>query len=208
MDDGKLIIRFEAGRIASIAVGAGLDKEYSRLFDAARKEHADRPSIESGIKVVVFGCFWIEAVCNDCLRTALQRSTLPMSGSVAIWDAVKRARILQKVAIIAGLVDTGTTANPGDELRPVFDIRNRLVHFSDREDIVSGPFAAEEFESKLKEIPEADIVQTLKGPLAQEMASSILRAAQWLDEVYEQLAPTERLELRDPLVQPDHGDAV
>ena len=72
MRDGQFIFKVWEGKLVSISQNAGLDERYKDLFRNARRATAKTPSsVNSGIKMVVFGVFWLEARANRVLREIL-----------------------------------------------------------------------------------------------------------------------------------------
>jgi hypothetical protein len=72
MRDGALILEFERGQIIGIRSNPGLDQFYERLFRKAhRSAKKSAINVEPGIRLVVFGSFWLEARANAILRNAL-----------------------------------------------------------------------------------------------------------------------------------------
>ena len=50
----------------SISGNAGLDLTYRELFQSATTElQRGNPKAELGVRLIVFGCFWLEAKCNE-----------------------------------------------------------------------------------------------------------------------------------------------
>ena len=107
MRDGKLKLTVEAGEIVAVSVDAGLDLAYRRLFDSARKElQRPEPPIEAGIQLIVFGCFWLEAVCNEAVRVLLRASTKPTAAADSAWQTIKRASFDSKLSIVSAFRKT------------------------------------------------------------------------------------------------------
>jgi hypothetical protein len=101
---GKLKIELEDGEIIGVSTNAGLDLAYGRLFQTAKTE-LDRPdaSIDVSIRLLVFGCFWIEALCNETLRETLSAAVELPKLSEALWEAAKRCSVLDKLPILIAL---------------------------------------------------------------------------------------------------------
>ncbi len=84
MKVGKLKISFEAGEIVGVSNNAALDIAYERLFKTAQAELQEADAsidvcirIDAAIRLIVFGCFWLEAVCNEALRDTLLVAGFP-----------------------------------------------------------------------------------------------------------------------------------
>jgi len=206
MEDGELALRFEAGRIVSVSVGAGLDEAYSRLFEAARANaQSSQKTIDSGIAIVVFGCMWIEALCNGYLSELLARTIPPEGRAEALWTALERISIGHKLKILATFDDdSGDRAWVG-LLERVFQLRNSLVHFRDRHVSVPALEDVHELESYVAQLPEADLIRQLKPPAIDATAAAIVSSKERLDAIYRRYVPTERVPLAP---ESDAGDAV
>jgi hypothetical protein len=56
-----------------VFTNAALDMTYERLFQSALADSqtaAHTP--DTGIRLIVFGCFWLEAACNETLKDLLE----------------------------------------------------------------------------------------------------------------------------------------
>ncbi len=110
MRSGAVKIKLVAGEIKGVSISPGLNAFYERMFEAARKRaEGSRDDIESGIQVIVFGTFLLEAACNDSYREFL--STVIPKGELAdaIWNATKRLAIPEKINVataVNGLLKT------------------------------------------------------------------------------------------------------
>jgi len=138
----------ESGTIEAVGVEAALESTYAEMFAVARSDfEADPQDLQAAIRVIVFGCFWLEATCNKCLNELLQRY-LPTRAHPVVWKILTRRSFMEKVSIISGF-SGGDTFQPastvGADLAKVFQLRNRLVHFKDEESIVAGPLPLEKF---------------------------------------------------------------
>ena len=143
MRDGKLKITFEAGEIVVVSVNAGLDLAYERLFDSARQQlQQPEPPIEAGIQLIVFGCFWLEAVCNEVLRDLIRASMKPSTAAEAGWEIIKRASFQSKLSTISAFTKAPDPARSNAiarDLSELFGLRNRLAHFKDEDEPIAGP---------------------------------------------------------------------
>ena len=71
----------------SISGNAGLDLTYRELFQSATTElQQGNPKTELGVRLIVFGCFWLEAKCNDTLRKLLEHSIKFGIAATALWE--------------------------------------------------------------------------------------------------------------------------
>src|ERR1700734_2989172 len=143
MKDGVLKLTFFEGGITSVSVGTGLDVTYARLFEAACVEARSEASVDAGVKVVLFGCFWIEAVCNECLRELLKGAFLSEAVLSALWKALERVRAGTKLEILASVHPT-QVADTLKRASGLFELRNRLAHFKEAYIEVPGPYVIED----------------------------------------------------------------
>ena len=196
MKDGKLKIDFEAGEIMGASVSAGLDRTYQGLFETARLELTKgvRPPIEAGIRLIVFGCFWCEAVCNDATREVLRACTKPAAVAETVWETIKRTSFRSKFPIVAAFAK-----NPDPEratrvlsgLEMVFELRNRLAHFKDEYVSVAGPLTLDELPLKILNFPDADLIEKLRPPSTEVCAEAIVTGINWLKEIYVESVPVK-----------------
>lgn len=194
MRDGKLRITFEAGKIVVVSVNAGLDLAYQRLFESARQQlRQPEPPIEAGIQLIVFGCFWLEAICNEALRDLVRASMKPSTAAEAAWETLKRTTFHSKFATVSAF-SKAPDAVRSDEiarnLTELFGLRNRLAHFKDENAQVAGPLTLDEFSTQLGQFPDADLLAQLRSPATERWATAILNATEWITEIHQQYFPT------------------
>jgi len=194
MKDGKLRIRIEDGQIRAVAANAGLDYAYQRLFETARDElrGSDTP-IEVGIRLIVFGCFWLEAVCNETVRELLRAAMKPPAVAEATWEAIKRAPFhtkLQLASAFAKSPDPGRERKVASDLKRPFELRNRLAHFKDEDAPVAGPLTLNEFQEQFEEFPDADLIEKFRQPSADVSTQAILAGIGWLNEIRQEHLPS------------------
>jgi hypothetical protein len=195
MRDGKLKITFDAGEIVVVSVNAGLDLAYQRLFEAAKADlRRPDPSIEAGIRLTVFGCFWLEAICNETLRKFLRASMKPPAVAEAAWEALKRGTFHAKLDIVSAFAkrpDAERARRVSSALTTVFELRNRLAHFKDEDIPVAGPLTLDEFQARFDEFPDADLIAELRPPSIEVYADAISSGIEWLHDVDQQHFPSE-----------------
>lgn len=188
MEDGSLKFEFKEGEITGIFINAGLDHIYERLFRNAQRNVRRNPDkIVHGIKVIVFGCFWLEACCNDKLKYFIDNWITKEKFSGYIWETIKRANILDKFGIIRAFA-TEKQLQIYEELFPnirrVFDLRNRLAHFKDKDFQIAESVDINEAISLLRSAPEPELIQELKGLKIKRHAETISKSRSWLNSVY------------------------
>lgn len=185
MRDGSLIFQFEQGEIVGVRSNPALDLVYERLFRNAYRSALRSPArVDHGIRLLVFGAFWVEARTNVILHKALLLEVHePLFGG-ALWQALKRTVLPEKVDLLLALASRDLREEYGDlgrRLRSLLDLRNRLAHFKDSDTPVSGPLASVEEAIKIMEIAEdPPLIRELKKPDVLKHAQTVLRLSQWL----------------------------
>jgi hypothetical protein len=202
MRDGNLKIKYEAGKIKVVSVSAGLDLAYRRLFEAAKAElRKTNTSIEAGISLIIFGCFWLEAVCSETLKVLLQASMNPPSVADVTWDTIKRASFHAKFSLASAFArkpDPQRAKRLSADIVPVFDLRNRLAHFKDEDIPVTGPLTAEEFKAQFDQFPDADLIEKLRPPSTNIYAEAIEAGISWLNEIHSEYFPSQSIDFKEP----------
>jgi hypothetical protein len=130
----KLTVKISRDGNVSVSGKVGLDLVYKRLFESAATElEQGEPSIESAIRLIVFGCFWLEAQCNDTLKDLLERSAKFGDAGIALWEhAAERTSFQAKFTIVCAFAksrDERRVKTLTGQMRQVFELRNRLAHF-------------------------------------------------------------------------------
>lgn len=69
-------------------------------------------------------------------------------------------------------------------LKRVFDLRNRLAHFKDKDLQIADTVDINEVISLLSSTPEPELMQELKGLKIKRHAEAITRSKSWLASVY------------------------
>ena len=201
MRDGKLEISFEAGGIRGVSVNAGLDRTYQGLFDTARQElRRPDPPIEAGIRLIVFGCFWCEAVCNEVLRELLHACTKTEVVASAVWKTIRRTPFRSKFSIVAAFAkspDLERARRVLSDLERVFELRNRLAHFKDEYTPVAGPLTLDELQSLILNFPDADLIKKLRPSSTEVDAEAIVTGINWLNEIFQEYFPRKSHDLEE-----------
>jgi hypothetical protein len=185
VEEGRLRIYWDAGEIVGVSVNAALDSAYERLFKTAQGElQQANTSIDVGIRLIVFGCFWLEAVCNETFRDTLLVAVSPRRFAEALWKANRRAGFLDKLLILSAFLKDPESEHAGDllrELKKVFDLRNRLAHFKDEDTPVAAKFEIKDFDPG--QYPDAELVVQLRPPYTEGYARTILDGISCLVEI-------------------------
>lgn len=135
--DSRRYTKYSLERVGDsvrISASPGLDRLYRDIFYDCQSRLVEQASLKTRVQIVVFGCFWIEAVANSLLQLVLDESLSTSEIRESVWESVKYQNIHQKLEIIAtdagGRHETRWEVFAG-RLKYAFDLRNRLVHFKD-----------------------------------------------------------------------------
>lgn len=208
MRDGSIILECERGKIVGMRNNSGLDQFYERLFrNAYRSAVKSAVSVNAGIRLVVFGAFWLEARINSILFKALLLEVCQISFGQALWQVLKRATLPQKVDLLLMLGSADLQAQYGElgtRLQSLLDIRNRLAHFKDKDTPISGPVASMEEAIELLEISgDPPLIRELKKPEVLKHAQTVLGLARWLTRF--EKAHTKQRRVRISALRPPRG---
>jgi hypothetical protein len=187
MRDGRLTLDVEDGKIKGIYINAGLDEFYKRMFIKAKriaKRYPENP--ENGIRVIIFGTFYLEAICNKLLESMLSFQIPHKELAQSICEAIKRLNILTKldVAIMASSQDRTKSEKYKKKIQRVFDLRNRLAHFKDKDFPWMGSIKAEDLPNVLTNAPEPELMKELTGEKIQKYATDIKELDKWLRALF------------------------
>lgn len=198
MGHHKIVATFHNDGSTSLAANILLDSVYFDLFEEARSTLANSPrDLRAGIRLVVFGYFCLEALSNEVLRDLLQKRTQPPAVGTQIWEALKRAPLESKVALLAKYATVPDASIEKDilhDLNRLNQLRNRLAHFKDPDIQISGPISSDELEHVLDPIPDVELVTLLTPPLAEGYANIVLRLRSWLLALQQEHFPVEGIQ--------------
>ena len=188
METRSLIFHYEAGEIKAISLNADLDSIYKKMFQNSRRSARRNPlDIDHGIKIIIFGCFWLEALCNNLLKKILKLESKKIEFGDVIWNKLKRGNFFDKLEIIS----TFTTRSQREQyldllpkLRKVIDLRNRLAHFKDKDEKLTDAVCIEEAMSIVANVPVPSISKVLMWPIIGEYAEIISKTNIWLNLIY------------------------
>lgn len=211
MKDGAIALSFKAGQITKMTVKAELDHIYGKMFLNARKAtHKNPDKIRNGIGAIIFGCFWIEAKCNNHLKYLIEHELAKEHFRKSVWKSLERVGLSKKLNIILALAqDIGFAKGnaPLGKLQKVIDLRNRLAHAKEEEipfddnciaDVVLPATAVNETNLQERpadaamnsilnifdELPDPDLMLELKAPKINEHVETIRTSAICLDSMY------------------------
>ncbi|MHB8909894.1 MAG: hypothetical protein ACYDAA_13555 [Syntrophales bacterium] len=226
MKNGSVILSWKAGQITDITLRADLDHIYGRMFSSARVAALKNPDkIRNGIKAIIFGCFWIEAKCNNLLKYLIDHELTKEYFRKSVWDSVERADLLRKLRVFLALardIDFTKDSAPLGKLQKVMELRNRLVHAKEKEipfeESGAADFGSTASETALQELrklikasdvktllanlfqemPEPDLMLELKAPRINEHLNTIKTSATWLDSIYKSYCRSIHIKVRSP----------
>lgn len=187
MRDGALKIDYVQGRIVQASTNPGLDAVYRRMFSAAKKRFKRSPTnVESGIRVVIFGVFLLEALCNELYKTFLTSEIPKRELREAIWHATSRLSTSEKLQLAAAArkIEKAETTQQTTQLKALFDLRNRLVHFKDSDSVwqVDSSFLANP--GNWSAAPDPELIAHLTAPGLVGHISEIEDLLKWFDRVF------------------------
>lgn len=199
MQNGRLILSFEKGDIKGVYINAGLDEFYKRLFIKAKvsaKRFPNNP--EHGIKVIIFGVFYIESICNGLLQQALSSRISPKYLAKSIWEGIKRSNIHTKLDIVisASGWDRAKSKKYLNKVERLFKLRNRLAHFKDKDQPWLGPVLPEDLLKVLTTAPESSLMHELKGAKIQSHANDIEQLDKWIRSIFGNFIKFETITLK------------
>jgi hypothetical protein len=200
MEHRSITLNIEKGEIKGIWLKAELDKTYKLLFQNACQTAKRYPdNVAHGIKLIIFGSFWIEAYANETMRLIFERDIDSKLLRKEIWDRLKRASIQEKLEVLSKISsdkikqDYQTIKQP---IKDLFDLRNRLAHFKDEPEPIDlstsventheieTNITIERFQSMMeKGAPAPDINQRLMWQHTQEAAGTVSKTIAWLSKI-------------------------
>lgn len=193
MKDGALILSFEDGHVTGVAVAAGLYEHYRRLFEAAEADLVDdNVTTETAIRIVVFGCMWIEAIANSYLRDVLLATSRTPGMVDALWRALDRSSIRHKLSTLAASAQPSVEVAAFEPVEGLFQLRNSLVHFRDRHEGIEWATTSGTLDEQVAQLPEPELIHRLKR-LAVGNAKAVRAAVDCLESVRSFHVPGKRL---------------
>ena len=184
VQEGKFKLTFVDGEIIGVSVNASLDLTYKRLFEAAQSQLRTGMTVDAGVQLIIFGCFWLEAECNSTLRDTLEAAISHKKLADVLWNANKRASFLDKLAILMPFSDAAEqvrTKKLHQDLKQLFDLRNRLAHFKDNDTVIANAFKIEDLVAN--SFPDAELITRLTQPAVLSNIQTILDGIGWLSSI-------------------------
>ena len=184
METRAVTLNLEGGKITGILLNSVLDSIFLKLFQNAQKGAKRHPlHVEHGVKMVVFGCFLLEANVNAEIRDALSGIGEQEMFTKALWKTLRSRNVLEKFDIISSLATRAQQERlrlliPG--LKSVFDLRNRLAHFKDEPHRHAGEATPEAVIDFIKNLPIPELNKKLMWSETKSHAAVISKANRWL----------------------------
>jgi hypothetical protein len=190
MQYGKTILHFEAGEIKGVYTNAGLDQLYYIMFKKAKgiaRRYPQNP--ENGIKVIIFGAFYLEATCNVLFRKMLSSQISQNKLANSIWGVMERLNVRDKLKIAskASSLNNSNVEKYLKKAQKIFDFRNRLAHFKEEDRFWLGEIKTENTNELLRvltQAPEPELVKELTGNKILKYAYDIEELDKWMNVLF------------------------
>lgn len=196
MGHKALILHFEKGEIKDISIRATLDETYKTLFkNACQAAKLNPKNVGHGIKIVIFGSFWLEAYANEVMRLILNREIDSVSLRKTIWNHLKRLSIQDKFDFFYQISPANIRQKYKDlkqQIKELFDLRNRLAHFKDEPESINPVH---------KGIPIPDVHQRLMRSSTQQLSKTVKNATNWLIKIERQSDKIHKI--KSPKIKPN-----
>lgn len=193
MKHGAVRIDLKDGEVVGVSVGTGLDASYANLVNQASTEALSVPSRDGGVKVVLFGCLWLEALCNANLHELLESADLPEPTRLSLWKALERVQTAIKLDILAS-IEAPEDSELLKHVRALFQLRNRLAHFKEEFTEVPAPHAVHD-DAFFDKLPETELAKLLIPPALESRISHISQTKEWLDKVKRAIDERQHLQI-------------
>jgi len=188
MEDRSITLNFVEGKIKGVWLKASLDQTYRRLFEDACKSSEKYPqNVAHGLKIIVFGCFWLESFTNELLRMILQLEILSLKLQKEIWNKLKRSSIEEKFGFFSKLLPSklqqeyATLKNP---IKKTFDLRGQLAHYKSEPQKIADELITDEFYiNVLQNIPIPELNQQLMWGKVKIHSETIKNTSKWLGKI-------------------------
>jgi hypothetical protein len=177
------------GAIETVSINTPLEIVYDGMFkDAERRLRRKSITIEDGIKVIIFGCFWVEARTNNVVQDFLWRSLGRNPIREHVWQQLKKSSIMEKLSVVGALCteeETNQLKLLTPRLRKAFELRNRLAHFKAEEELAPNtPETTAQVIELAVSLPETELMSVLTSrTIMKEHSAVIQESADWLESV-------------------------
>lgn len=214
MEHKTLIIECEKGEIKEFLLKANLNETYKTLFNRACQSAKRSPNnVGNGIKIVIFGSFWLESYANETMKMILSREITSPALQKTIWERLKKIPLQEKLDLFYRITPSSLRQDYDkikQNIKDLFDLRNRLAHFKDEPAVIDLDINLDQLndtqtESNIenvmarlgKAIPVPEINKRLMWPNTQKHAKTVASAAAWLTKVIKISDKTHKLTSRN-----------
>lgn len=188
------------GEIKGVYLKASLDTTYKRLFTSACKSSKKYPkNVAHGIKIIIFGCFWIESHANEILRTILHREISSKELEKEIWSMLKRISIEEKLDFFSKLLPSElqkeyqTLKSP---IKQAYDLRGRLAHYKNEPIRIAEETSLEKIVDILSPLPIPEINQQLMWEKISTHSETIQNVNEWLKKIAKRYHKTKNITIK------------
>ena len=156
-----------------------------KLFQNARRGAKRHPlDIEHGIKLVVFGCFFLEAKVNKEVRNILNHESDKEMYVSALWKSLKKRNFLEKIELLISVSPQKQQQKIillRQKIKEVFDLRNRLAHFKDEPKQHAKRATRDDVHEFIDNLPIPELNQELMWDKTKIHAETISKTNKWLN---------------------------
>lgn len=186
MEYRSLSLKYEKGKVVEVSITADLDITYKLLFQNAKRASKRNPqNIEHGIKVIIFGCFMLESRSNWLMKFILYHE-ITNDLKINIWNTLKKNNFHSKMEILSSLATQKQKRNYSELINPLkqlFDLRNRLAHFKNEEEIITEKIELAKVEEYVLNPPIPNLTKELFWNRIELYAKTISDTNIWFNSV-------------------------
>jgi hypothetical protein len=188
MEDRSITLDFVEGKIKGVWLKATLDQTYKRLFENAYKSSKKYPTNAAhGIKIIVFGCFWLESYANELLRMILRLEISSSKLQKEIWARLKRISIEEKIGFFSKLLPSELQKEYQSlkiPVKKIYDLRGRLAHYKDEPKKITDEISPDDFFiNVLNNIPIPELNRQLMWDEVKAHAETIKSTSKWFSKI-------------------------
>jgi hypothetical protein len=188
MEDRSITLNFVEGKIKGVWLKATLDQTYKRLFENSYKSSKKYPkNVAHGIKIIIFGCFWLESYANELLKMILQLEIASNKLQKETWTRLKKISIEEKLGFFSKLLPSELQKEYQvlkTPIKQIYDLRGRLAHYKDEPKKISDEISRDDlFINVLNNIPIPELNQDLMWTKVKPHAETIKNTGKWLGRI-------------------------